>query len=143
MTRLLAFVFLVTAATACDPSQIRAIQVAPRTAQAPDSDAAGALALVERIATRHGLTVVRLARRDDYGWSSCFARSALVVCGKVRAAEAQVQIREAPRLSPAGLRLRSEMLDSLRARFDASRVRECRWTDKRDLRDSGCPPFAP
>ena len=132
---------LCVAVAACDPIGFAAIQVSPQLTKPSDSTALSALAVVGRIATRHGLVPSTSGRTNDQGWNACFARETLFLCGKLRAGEAQFQMRQWHSLSADAMSLKAELLDSLRAQFGDTHVRECKWTDKRDLPSSWCEPL--
>ncbi len=145
----LSILLLLCTATSC--FQQAAVAVAAGPAGDRESIRRDAFSLVARLASRRGL---RPSFPDNpaQGWVECFAASALVLCGKELDREFQFMLREAipAPLSRRGLRgfspradsLRHEFLDSLRTRFGAANVRQCDWSEARDPRRSGCPPFA-
>jgi hypothetical protein len=149
--RIVALSILLFLCTATSCSEQAALAVAAGSLGDPENIRRDAFSLVARLASRRGL---RPSFPDNpaQGWVECFAASALVLCGKELDREFQFMLREAipAPLSRRGLRgfspnadsLRHELLDSLRARFGAASVRECKWGEARDPRRSGCPPLA-
>ena len=136
---------LCLSSVACDPAKYAAIQVAPQSTQG-DSAARAALALVARIAERHGLAVyptLDAKGHNPQGWAECFAKPYLFLCAKLRGREAQLELVEhkTAGFTTAGNSLRRELMDSLRAHFGPQRVRECKWRAASDPTQAGCPPL--
>ena len=134
---------LCMAVVACDPIGFAAIQVAPTPGTNADSTAQHAFASVARITARRGLQPFDVARQDYKGWTECFNRSTLFICGKLRSGEAPFQLRQAHRLGMEALNIKRELLDSLRGQFGTVRVGECKWVDEQSPDLTGCVPLRP
>ena len=147
-SRIIGFATLAFVSTASVCSTLKAIAVAPPPATRLDSAALTALAVVERVSIRRGLKPhypgegVRADR--ERGERRCFAERSLVVCGEVNSPEVQVTISQVMSigLSPWADSIRTELLDSLRVEFGASRVRECKWKWDVTAQRHHCPPLA-
>ena len=143
----LAALSVASMATSCVTTTAIAVNLGPDSVT--DSVAADVSALVERIVARHGFG----AEPGGAGHNRCWARrrvresqgrqTDLYLCESRRAPELQFQLDQVmtTRLTPIGETIRRELLDSLRVRYGASAVRECRWTYDRDRARSGCPPL--
>ena len=128
------------AGVACDPVRYATFAVAPRSAVATDSAGHAALAIIARVAGRHGLRATAptdATGRNDNGWDVCFTEATLFVCAKRTGPEVQFQTRQAlrPRFTLWADTLRRALIDTLRAEFGARQVRACRRSD--------CPPAVP
>ena len=134
---------LCAVAIACDPIGFAAIQVAPAPSASADSTAQHAFESVARITARRGLQPFDVARQDYKGWTECFNRSTLFICGKLRSGEAQFQLWQAHRLGKEALNIKRELLDSLRSQFGTVRVGECEWRYEQSPDLTGCVPLRP
>ena len=149
--RVVALSILLFLCTATSCFEQAAVAVAAGSGEDPENTRRDAFSLVARLASSRGLRP-SFPNNPAQGWAECLAASALVLCGKELDREFQFMLSEAiaAPLSRRGLRgfspradsLRRELLDSLRARFGATNVRECNWLEERDPRRSGCPPLA-
>jgi hypothetical protein len=128
---------------ACDPIGFGAIQVAPAPTANADSTAQHAFAAVARITARRGMQPFDVALQDYKGWTECFNRSTLFICGKLRSGEAQFQLWQSHRLGKEALNIKLELLDSLRSQFGTVRVGECKWVDEQSPDLTGCVPLRP
>jgi hypothetical protein len=117
--------FGLLAVAACDPLLSARTVVVPRPAYA-DSTARGAgpsaLAMIARIAARHGLR----PSEDQPRWAPCYSSGSLKMCSRMTADTLEVAYSEILQL-PAADRLRREITDSLQALVGPEFVRECRW----------------
>lgn len=147
MNRRFALVLGIVAAVACDPTAFGAIAVSPRTVSAPDSTQESVYGPVARLVAARGLTPIQPSNRKAAGHEQCFqssTRTAFVICGKTHQGEVQFRMLQWGRLrfGPVAQSIRQELLDSLRAEFGASHVRECQWELARDPQQDGCRPRA-
>ena len=92
-----------------------------------DSSRQHALALTTRLATGRGFEPFVPGDKGEQGWTDCFTRSQFYFCDKVKGQEIQFLMWQYVRLSPEAQSFRRELMDSLRATFGASSVRECAW----------------
>jgi hypothetical protein len=118
----------------------KAIAVAPAPAATLDSVARAAFALVERVAARRGLTP---QGQGEALRETCLVRQSFTLCGQVNGPEVQLSMSQVKTIgfSPWADSLRTELLDSLRVEFGASRVRECKWKWDGNAQRWGCPPL--
>jgi hypothetical protein len=130
-------------ATVCSTGT--SIVVAPPPAVTLDSADRAALALTARVTARRGLKRHDLHDLGGEGRPArevpCFARDTFFVCESVDGPEVELSIGQTMTtgFAPWADSVRAELLDSLRAEFGASRVREC----KEQRRRRGCPSPAP
>ena len=115
-------------AAACDPAHaIHFALVPPPTPQEQPSSDSG-LALVGRIAARHGLQPVVPQANEFLRWTHCFHRRGIWLCAKAAGSGMEVQLGQrggSRKFGPPAERLRVEVEDSLAARFGRSAIQEC------------------
>lgn len=118
--------------SACDPVVSRSIVVAPQPPMVADSARTDAFDVARRLALRFGMTEVSTDRvavgsqRDE-----CLALNTLRLCLSAAPAEARMQLVQlySGRLRGPAKAFHDELVDSLRARFGAAEVKECKWRD--------------
>ena len=146
---------LVLVCTAQDCATFTQIVVSPGAGVPVDSAAQAALAVAARLATRRGLQPLERGDLAKEPWTRCSAAyrlgyrgetAALSLCEQVSNGEVQFGLAEHTiRFTPRADSLRRELLDSLRAQFGATHVRECRphgWRGRWRCRASAESPPA-
>jgi hypothetical protein len=128
----------VTCAAQRDRLASSAIAVAPQPTAVADSSRQHALALTTRLATGRGFEPFVPGDKAEQGWTDCFTRSQFYFCDKVKEQEIQFLMWQYVRFSPEAESFRRELMDSLRATFGASSVRECAWLSPTKGREAGC-----
>jgi hypothetical protein len=122
------FVGPIAAAAACDPAHAIHLALVPPPAAQQHASSDSGLALVARIAARHGLQPVVPQANEFLRWTQCFHRRGIWVCAKAAGSGMEVQLGQrgaSRKFGPAAERLRLEVEDSLSARFGRSAIQEC------------------
>lgn len=94
--------------------------------------------LTERVAARHGFAPTQVVDDDIERWTACWSRDPAVLCEKIYQGEIQYHMWQQGRLNADARRFRAELADSLRARYGATRVRDCAAWRVPDDAESGC-----
>src|SRR3569832_1459655 len=121
-------------ATSC--IEVRGIAIRPGGAVPLDSALARAVALTQRLGTRHGLGSYADPEQAHEQYALCIARESSFVCVKTKDREVQLPSYAAGRFSAWDDCLYRELLDSLRGTFDSVRVGECNWQLERPPKPS-------
>lgn len=148
MRRVPLILALSATAVACDPAKFASFAVAPLPVPAMDSAQRAVFASTARVAASHGLEPVAPRVSDSgnpSGWSHCFTRSTVFLCGRTRDGEVHFQLRQSltRRFTPWADSLRRDLLGSLRSEFGAERVWECTGRPERGPGRAGCAPPTP
>lgn len=125
-----------TTATSCVVD--RAVAVVPSKALGADGTRDSVVAVVTRIAQRHGAKEFMPDQAEEH-WVRCFmVKGAIMLCGKQNKGETQLHMYTRPGARVWLDSLNHEVLDSLRSGFGKTSVRECGWRLSGKPEGSGC-----